>query len=91
MAKIRIYEIAKELKIQAKEVLEFLKEKDIQGKVASSSIEDEAIAMVRNRFTAGNEKPQKAQEEEKKASTGKSSAPKVQEPKKGEAQRKQER
>ena len=88
MAKIRIYEIAKELKIQAKEVLEFLKEKDIQGKVASSSIEDEAIAMVRNRFTAGNEKPQKAQEEEKKASTGKSSAPKVQEPKKGEGPKK---
>ena len=47
MAKVRVYEIANELNIQSKEVIKFLEEKNITGKVASSSIEDETIAMVR--------------------------------------------
>ena len=81
MAKIRIYEIAKELKIQPKEVVGFLKEKNIEGKVASSSIEDETIAMVRERFAQGNAKSQKQGTEEKKPSKGQASA-------KGEAPKK---
>ena len=50
MAKVRIHVLAKELDIQSKDILSFLAEKNINDKTASSSIEDETIAMVRNRF-----------------------------------------
>ncbi len=53
MAKVRIYEIAKELKIESKDVIGFLKEKNIEGKVASSSIGDEEISLVKKRFAGG--------------------------------------
>ena len=43
MAKVRIYEIANELKIQSKDVIEFLKEKNIIKKTASSAIEDDGL------------------------------------------------
>ncbi len=66
MAKIRIYEIAKELKIQPKEVVGFLKEKNIEGKVASSSIEDETIAMVRQKSPRRRQRPRKQRKEERK-------------------------
>ncbi len=61
MAKIRVYELAKELNIQPKEVIKFLESKNISKKVASSSIEDEAIDMVRARFGTGKSEsaPQK--------------------------------
>ncbi len=55
MAKVRVYEIANELNIQSKEVIKFLEEKNITGKVASSSIEDETIAMVRAKFGSKSE------------------------------------
>ncbi len=61
MAKIRIHEIAKELKIQSKDVIEFLKEKNIFGKVANSSIEDDVIAMVRNKFVGGKTEAPKSE------------------------------
>ncbi len=53
MAKVRIYEIANELKIQSKDVIEFLKEKNIIKKTASSAIEDDVIDMVKKRFNGG--------------------------------------
>ncbi len=59
MAKVRVYEIANELNIQSKEVIKFLEEKNIIGKVASSSIEDEAIALVRARFSSKAEHAEK--------------------------------
>ena len=34
MAKIRVYELANELKIQSKDVIKFLEEKNITGKTA---------------------------------------------------------
>ena len=52
MAKMRIYALANELNMESKEVIKFLTEKNITGKVASSSVEDEVIEMVRKRFTA---------------------------------------
>ncbi len=53
MAKVRIYEIANELKIQSKDVIEFLKEKNIIKKTASSAIEDDVIDMVKKKFNGG--------------------------------------
>ncbi len=61
MAKMRIYALANELNMESKEVIKFLTEKNITGKVASSSVEDEVIEMVRKRFAAA------AKTEEKKA------------------------
>ncbi len=51
MAKMRIYALANELNMESKEVIKFLTEKNIMGKVASSSVEDEVIEMVRKRFS----------------------------------------
>ena len=53
MAKMRIYALANELNMESKEVIKFLTEKNITGKVASSSVEDEVIEMVRKRFATG--------------------------------------
>ena len=53
MAKMRVYEIAKELDASSKEILDFLQEKGVEAKTASSNIDDDAIAMVKGRFSAG--------------------------------------
>ncbi len=50
MDKMKVHELAKELGIQSKEVISFLAEKGIEVKAAISSIEGEAIALVRGRF-----------------------------------------
>ena len=56
MAKFKVYELAKELDTQSKEILAFLQEKGIEAKAAQSSIEEDAAQMVRNRF--GKKDPQ---------------------------------
>ena len=53
MAKMKVHELAKELGIQSKEIVTYLKEKGMDVKAAQSSIEDEAIALVRERFGKG--------------------------------------
>ena len=50
MAKMKVHELAKELEIQSKEIITYLKEKGMEVKAAQSSIEDEAIDLVRGRF-----------------------------------------
>ena len=47
MAKMKVHELAKELDRQSKELIAFLQEKGIDAKVAQSSIEEEAIELVR--------------------------------------------
>ncbi|MDF2439309.1 MAG: translation initiation factor [Abditibacteriota bacterium] len=47
MAKIRVYELAKELQVQPKELLELLTTIGVTGKVPSSSIEDTAARSLR--------------------------------------------
>ncbi|MCI8484770.1 MAG: translation initiation factor IF-2 [Lachnospiraceae bacterium] len=86
MAKVRIYEIAKELKIQSKDVIEFLKGKNIDKK-ASSAIEDEVIDMVKGRFAGAAAEASKP-ETPKKTETGNAKSESVkdrkEEPKKEE-------
>ncbi|MGN0330504.1 MAG: translation initiation factor IF-2 N-terminal domain-containing protein, partial [Kineothrix sp.] len=48
MAKMKVHELAKELDKQSKELIAFLQKKGVDVKAAQSSIEDEAIALVRN-------------------------------------------
>ncbi len=50
MAKIKVHELAKELGVSSKDVLTFLAEKNIEVTSHLSSIEDEAIGMVKNKF-----------------------------------------
>ena len=47
MSKIKIHELAKELGLQSKDVIDFLAKKDIEVKSHMSSIEDEAADMIR--------------------------------------------
>ena len=49
MAKMRIYALANELNIESKEIIKFLAEKEITGKVASSSVEDEQVCITQGR------------------------------------------
>ena len=62
MAKMRIHELAKEMGIESKEIVTYLKGMGVEGKTASSSIEDEAIALVRGNF----KKAEKETPDEKK-------------------------
>ena len=50
MAKMKVHELAKELEIKSNEIITYLKEKGMEVKAAQSSIEDEAITLVRGRF-----------------------------------------
>ena len=68
MAKIKIHELAKELEVSSKEVITFLNDKGMEVKSHMSSIEDEAIDLVKGRFG-------------KKAEAPKAEAPKAEAPK----------
>ena len=63
MAKFKVYELAKELDKQSKEIISFLQEKGIEVKAAQSSVDDEAAALVRKHFGASQaEKPQEVKQ-----------------------------
>ena len=55
MAKMRVHELAKEIDKPNKEVMTFLQEKGIDVKSVSSSIEDDAIALVKKHFGKNEE------------------------------------
>ena len=67
MAKIKVSELAKELDLQNKEVLNFLQEKGVEAKAHNSSIEEADADMVRKAFGKGGktEKTEKAAAPEK--------------------------
>ena len=50
MAKMKVHELAKELDKQSKELITFLQDKGYEVKAAQSSIEEEAIELVRKHF-----------------------------------------
>ena len=74
MAKMKVHELAKELDKQSKELIAFLKEKGIDVKVAQSSIEEDAVALVRAHF--GKEKPVEAETGKKETTVN----PEIQKP-----------
>ena len=92
MAKFKVYELAKELDKQSKEIISFLQEKGIEVKAAQSSVDDEAAALVRKHFgTSQAEKPQEVKQvapvktQEEGAAAVKETAPKA-EPVKGKVE-----
>ena len=57
MAKMRVHELAKELDIESKNIVEFLKGTEHEVKSVQSGIEDEAQEMVRKKFAPKTEAP----------------------------------
>ena len=78
MAKIKIHELAKELDVSSKEVITFLNDKGMEVKSHMSSIEDDAIALVKKQFGKQAEKPAEKKEEKPEV---KAEAPKTEETK----------
>ena len=85
MAKMKVHELAKELEKQSKELIAFLQDKGYEVKAAQSSIEDEAIELVRKEFGSGTAKAAESKSEEAKAEPKKempkAEAPKAEAPK----------
>ncbi len=72
MAKMKVHELAKELDITSKDVLAFLQDKGIEAKAAQSSVEENAVEMVRKAFNKKGENhltDNKVTEEVKKEKT----------------------
>ena len=68
MAKMKVYDIARELDKQSKEIVAFLQDKGYEVKAAQSSIDDEAIALVRKQFGSSDvESAKNAAKSEKNA------------------------
>ena len=72
MAKIKIYEITKELvakgiELDNKKVLAFLESRGITGKTHSSSVEDEEAEMIKKHFDTSKAAPEKKPAAEKPA------------------------
>ncbi|MDE6748446.1 MAG: translation initiation factor IF-2 [Lachnospiraceae bacterium] len=63
MAKMRVHELAKELDKQSKDIIAFLQDKGYEIKAAQSSIEEDAIDLVRQKF--GKDKAENAPKKEK--------------------------
>ena len=53
MSKIKVYELAKELGVSNKEIVDFLRSKNIEVKTHMSSVEDADADVVRNTFPKG--------------------------------------
>lgn len=71
MVKMKVHELAKELDKQSKELIAFLQDKGYEVKAAQSSIEDEAIELVRKEFGKGTVRTGESKNEDGKAETKK--------------------
>lgn len=61
MAKARVYELAKELGVGNKEILEQLKKKNVEVKNHMSTVEDNVAEEIRRENAGRNEEPAKAE------------------------------
>jgi translation initiation factor IF-2 len=53
MAKIKIYELAKEIDKQSKDIINYLKDNGVEVKSHMSNIEDSQVSLVKKHFTSG--------------------------------------
>ena len=63
MSKIKVYELAKELGVTNKEIVDFLKSKNIEVKTHMSTVEDADADVVRNTFPKGEKAADKPESE----------------------------
>ena len=69
---MKVHELAKELDVQSKDIIAFLHEKGIEVKAAQSTIDDDAVASVRNKFSKkATQKAEPAKEAPAKAEPAK--------------------
>ena len=76
MAKARVYELAKELGVGNKEILEQLKKKNVEVKNHMSTVEDNVAEEIRRENAGRNEEPAKAEPVAEKAGEKDSRVPK---------------
>ena len=76
MAKARVYELAKELGVGNKEILEQLKKKNVEVKNHMSTVEDNVAEEIRRENAGRNEEPAKAEPAAEKAGEKDSTVPK---------------
>ena len=67
MAKARVYELAKELGVGNKEILEQLKKKNVEVNNHMSTVEDNVAEEIRRENAGRNEEPAKAEPAAEKA------------------------
>ncbi|MCR5272206.1 MAG: translation initiation factor IF-2 [Lachnospiraceae bacterium] len=86
MAKMRIHEIAKELGVASKDIIELLNEKGIDKHSPNNALEDNEVSDIRAKFGTKSEKPKKEEvpAEVKSADNIKTDAKKSEETAKGE-------
>ena len=77
MAKARVYELAKELGVGNKEILEQLKKKNVEVKNHMSTVEDNVAEEIRRENAGRNEEPAKAEPAAEKAGEKDSTVPKT--------------
>ena len=71
MAKIKVHELAKELNIQSKDIINYLGEYGIEIKSHMSNVEDREISMIRGKFGKLAQQEREAMKNEKKTETQK--------------------
>ena len=76
MAKARVYELAKELGVGNKEILEQLKKKNVEVKNHMSTVEDNVAEEIRRENAGRNEEPAKAEPAAEKAGEKDNGVPK---------------
>ena len=67
MSKIKIYELAKELGVSSKEVMEFLSKKNVEVKSHMSSVEETDAVQVRSAFSKSEKNTAEKEPAEKQA------------------------
>ena len=71
MAKIKVHELAKELNIHSKDIINYLGEYGIEIKSHMSNVEDREISMIRGKFGKLAQQEREAMKNEKKTETQK--------------------
>ncbi len=71
MAKMRVHELAKELNKDSKEILGFLEKNGVEGKTASSGLEEAEAQMVRKAYASGAQDKKEESAGAKTAKAGK--------------------
>ncbi len=82
MAKVKVYELAKELNINSKDIISFLSEKKIEVKSHMSNLEEDSIALIRGKYEKKETKAITKPESEAKPQKENQAAAPVERPKK---------
>ena len=80
MGKMKVYELAKELNIQSKEIVSYLQANGVEGKVAQSALDDSAVEMVKKNFGAAKEAPKASAPAEQPKQAAPAEQPKTEAP-----------